>query len=179
MLLSGLLSSALPLQLFLQKDNYPTKSQRWETLQQSHHLSGPKLFVGDWLRPGYVMQIYLIKCKGKFTEIYLKKVFPARLHLAMRFSRQEYWSGLPCPPSGDLPNPGIEPEPLCLLHWQLGSLPLAHLGNPRYIQKRFFLPLVKRHYFLLKCITLINKSVLKNKKRERKTHKKKKFVLCC
>ena len=31
--------------------------------------------------------------------------------LAMRFffSRQEYWSGLPFPPPGDLPNPGIEP----------------------------------------------------------------------
>ena len=30
-------------------------------------------------------------------------------HLSMRFSRQEYWSGLPCPPPGDLPNPGIKP----------------------------------------------------------------------
>ena len=30
--------------------------------------------------------------------------------LSMGFSRQEYWSGLPCPPPGDLPNPGIEPE---------------------------------------------------------------------
>ena len=29
--------------------------------------------------------------------------------LSTRFSRQEYWSGFPCPPSGDLPNPGIEP----------------------------------------------------------------------
>ena len=29
-----------------------------------------------------------------------------------RFSRQEYWSGLPCPPPGDLPNLGIEPMPL-------------------------------------------------------------------
>ena len=28
------------------------------------------------------------------------------------FSRQEYQSGLPCPPPGDLPNPGIEPSPL-------------------------------------------------------------------
>ena len=26
------------------------------------------------------------------------------------FSRQEYWSGLPCPPQGDLPNPQIEPR---------------------------------------------------------------------
>ena len=30
--------------------------------------------------------------------------------LSMGFSRQEYWSGLPCPPPGDLPHPGIEPE---------------------------------------------------------------------
>ena len=30
----------------------------------------------------------------------------------MEFSRQEYWSGLPCPPPGDLPIPGIEPSSL-------------------------------------------------------------------
>ena len=30
--------------------------------------------------------------------------------LSMGFSRQEYWSGLPCPPPGGLPNPGIEPK---------------------------------------------------------------------
>ena len=29
--------------------------------------------------------------------------------LSMGFSGQEHWSGLPCPPPGDLPNPGIEP----------------------------------------------------------------------
>ena len=29
--------------------------------------------------------------------------------LSMGFSRQEYWSGLPFPPLGDLPDPGIEP----------------------------------------------------------------------
>ena len=28
----------------------------------------------------------------------------------MGFSKQEYWSGLPCPAPGDLPDPGIEPE---------------------------------------------------------------------
>ena len=32
--------------------------------------------------------------------------------LSMGFSRQEYWSGLPCPPPGDLPNPGIQPKSL-------------------------------------------------------------------
>ena len=30
----------------------------------------------------------------------------------MGFSRQELWSGLPCPPPGDLPKPGIEPMSL-------------------------------------------------------------------
>ena len=48
----------------------------------------------------------------------------------MGFSRQKCWSGLPCPLPGDLPNPGIKlVVSLCLLHWQLGSLPLAPPGK--------------------------------------------------
>ena len=49
--------------------------------------------------------------------------------LSMGFSRQEYWSGLLHPPPGHLPNPGIEPCLLCLLHWQAGSLPLVPPGK--------------------------------------------------
>ena len=45
--------------------------------------------------------------------------------LSVGLSRQEYWSGLPCPPPGDLPNLGTEPTSLMSLHWQAGSLPLA------------------------------------------------------
>ena len=44
--------------------------------------------------------------------------------LSMRFSRQEYWSRLPRPPSGHLGNPGI-----WLLHWQASSLPLSPPGK--------------------------------------------------
>ena len=40
--------------------------------------------------------------------------------LPMGFSRQECWSGLPFPPPGDLPDPGIEPE---FPAWQADSLP--------------------------------------------------------
>ena len=47
--------------------------------------------------------------------------------LSMEFSRQEYWSGLPFPPSGDLPNQGIKPVSPVL---QADSLPLSHLGTP-------------------------------------------------
>ena len=50
--------------------------------------------------------------------------------LSMGFSRQEYWSGLPFPPPGELPNPGINPRLLRLLHWQAGSLPLVPPGKP-------------------------------------------------
>ena len=42
--------------------------------------------------------------------------------LSLGFSRQEYWSGLPCPPPGDLPDPGIEPVSLtstCIGRWLL------------------------------------------------------------
>ena len=48
--------------------------------------------------------------------------------LSMGFSRQECWSGLPFPPPGDLPDPGIEPASPAL---QADSLPLSHLGSPK------------------------------------------------
>ena len=49
--------------------------------------------------------------------------------LSMGFSRQKYCSGLPCPPLGDFPNPGIQPHLFCILHWQVGSWPLVPLGK--------------------------------------------------
>ena len=45
--------------------------------------------------------------------------------LSIRFSRREYWSGLPFPTPGDFPDPGIKLASLMSLHWQAGSLPLA------------------------------------------------------
>ena len=48
--------------------------------------------------------------------------------LCMGFSGQEYWSGLPCPPPGDLPDPGIEPVSPVASSLQADSLMLSH--NP-------------------------------------------------
>ena len=45
--------------------------------------------------------------------------------LSMGVSRQEYWSGLPGPPPGDLPNPGIKPTSLVAPSLQLDSLSLS------------------------------------------------------
>ena len=47
--------------------------------------------------------------------------------LSMRFSMQEYWSGLLFSPLGDLPDTGL----LWPLHWKADSLPLRHLGIPQ------------------------------------------------
>ena len=49
--------------------------------------------------------------------------------LSMGFSRQEYWSGLPCPLPGDLPDPGIEPMSPVL---QADSSPRASREAPRW-----------------------------------------------
>ena len=46
---------------------------------------------------------------------------------SLGFSRQEHWSGLPCPPPGDLPNPRIEPRSPTL---QVDSLPAEPQGKP-------------------------------------------------
>ena len=50
--------------------------------------------------------------------------------LSMGFSKQEYWSGLPCPSPGDLLNPGIEPRFPVSSALQADSLPPSHWGNP-------------------------------------------------
>ena len=44
--------------------------------------------------------------------------------LSMGFSRQEYWSACHAFLQGIFPMQGLNPCLLCLLHWQVGSLPL-------------------------------------------------------
>ena len=68
--------------------------------------------------------------------------------LSMEFSRQEYWSGLPFLPLGDLPDPGTEPRLLGLLHllhWLAGrffttsatSSTLKHVGNYKDLGNKY------------------------------------------
>ena len=51
--------------------------------------------------------------------------------LSMGFSRQEYWSGLPSPSPGDLPNPGIKPT--SLTRPALAGRFFITSGKPKYI----------------------------------------------
>ena len=54
--------------------------------------------------------------------------------LSVEFSRQEQWSRWLCPPPGAPPDPRIKPCFLCLLDWQVCSLPLSPPGKPRRSQ---------------------------------------------
>ena len=79
------------------------------------------LFVFSWFTfiPGIILHIYvspqLQDCSYLSSESFSVISHSLQSHgvapwatLSMGFSRQEYWSGLPCPSPGDLPNPGIE-----------------------------------------------------------------------
>ena len=54
-----------------------------------------------------VLKIVFHVC-AKSLHLVSNSLRPHQTPLSMGFSRQEYWSGLPCPPPGDLPDPGIE-----------------------------------------------------------------------
>ena len=68
----------------------------------------------------------------------------------MGFSWREYWNGLPFPPLGDLPEPGIEPASPLLA---ADSLPLSHLGSPLLIN--LLLP-ISQHFVLYCWLSLFS-----------------------
>ena len=83
--------------------------------------------------------MYLCVCVFSCVQLFVTpQAVPCQHPLSMKFLRQKYWSGLSFPPSGDLPDQGIEPmspaspvlggrffttEPLA--HW----LPTGYLGS--------------------------------------------------
>ena len=67
--------------------------------------------------------------------------------LCVGFSRQEYWSGLPCPSPGDLPDPGIEPGSPAL---QADSLLSEPPGKPMCRNILKSLKDAFREYFMTK-----------------------------
>ena len=85
--------------------------------------------------------VCVLECGGGFTGVKVKVLVvqpcPARCDpvdrspqapLCMGSSRQKYCSGLPVPPPGDLPDPGIKPRSPA---WQAESLPAEPPGKPQ------------------------------------------------
>ena len=74
--------------------------------------------------------------------------------MSLGFSRQEYWSGLPCSPPGDLPNPGREPGFPAL---QADSLPRSHHESPvKTVYMPFVSPEINLEIHMTKQLTFLN-----------------------
>ena len=57
----------------------------------------------------FAVLVYSLSCIQLFVTLWIVARQPS---LSMGFFRQDYWSGVPSPHSGDLPDPGIEPSSL-------------------------------------------------------------------
>ena len=75
----------------------------------------------------------VLSCSVTSDSLQPHGLWLARLLCPWGFSKQEYWCGLPCPPPGDPPNPGIEPRSPAL---QADSLPTELSGKPVYLFSR-------------------------------------------
>ena len=103
----------------------PCAPPPWCPTHLSHQRAWTELPV--WQVPSS----YLTHGGGLVAKSCLTLVTPwtvaCQASLSMRFTRQEYWSGLPLPSPGDLPDPGIEPWSPTL---QADSLPTELWGKP-------------------------------------------------
>ena len=107
-----------------------------------------------------VAQLYLTLCNTKdcvFEEL-------GRLLCPWGFSRQEYWSAFPCPPPGDLPNPGTEPRSHILqADSLLSESPGKHTKCPTTLKKWTCLgwhPWIGKEGLVVHCVNFLNQSDL-------------------
>ena len=78
-------------------------------------------------------------------SLWLHGLQPGRLLCPWGFSREEYWSGLPCPSPGHLPNPGIEPRSPAL---QADSL-LSELSGELYLFANCLFHVITHYIYMI------------------------------
>ena len=104
-----------------------TESRKWPTDFHFHLVFSPRLVK-------HSQRILFKVCMlSHFSSVWLFASLWTVAHqapLSIGFSRQEYWSGLPCPPPGDLPDPGNEPVSFMFPELAGGFLPLVPPGKP-------------------------------------------------
>ena len=81
-----------------------------------------------WTIKKAVLCCAVLSCSVKSDSLWPHGLQPPRILCPWVVSRQEYWSGFPCPPSGDLPNPDIKTRSSAL---QADSLPYELPGKPK------------------------------------------------
>ena len=113
-------------------DMYTLLDFKWITTRIYCVAQGTRLNVmwkpgweGVW---GDCMHVYSLSHVWLFATLWtVARQAPS----SMGFSRQEYWTGWPCPPPGDLPDPGIKPASLCLPHCRWILCPVSCQESPR------------------------------------------------
>ena len=103
----------------------------------------PSVRKGELMRLEIMIRIilysYLLCSAESFSHVWLFATtwtVARQSPLSMESFRQEYWSGLPCPPPGDHPNPGLPHRRQILYH-------LSHQGSP-WILELVACPLSRR-----------------------------------
>ena len=100
-------------------------SQHWTGILTFPHLHPNPI--------SHCLSLLVVPCAQSLSRVQLFVTLwtvACQAPLSLGFSRQEYWSGLPFSPPGDLPNPGMEPERFASPALQTDSLPLSHRGSP-------------------------------------------------
>ena len=89
------------------------------------------------------MKLLLFSCQVASDSLLSPWTVARQAPLSLGFSRQEYWSGLPCPPLGDHPDPETEPVSPALA---AGLLTTEPPGKPQTVKQMV--------YFRLSCFSM-------------------------
>ena len=131
--------------MIFEKFNGKVYSEKMLLFMEAHSL-GKSVFA---VFARIILSIYCIQCVCVLSHFSCVRLFVTlwtvshKAPLSTEFFRQEYWSGLPCPPPGDLPNPGIKLVSPASPALQVDSLPTEPLG------KLFCLRRVHKHFMEL------------------------------
>ena len=111
--------------------------------------------------PSFSLALFMILCFHVCVHVCVthsvvsNSLKPHGVPLSMGFPRQEYWSGLPCSPPGNLPDSGIEPmSPESLLHcrwiiyhWATGGAPSRDLLYSKGNYTKYFVTICKEKLY--------------------------------
>ena len=88
----------------------------------------------------YHLSTYVVTCFSCVPRFASPWLITCQAPLSIKFFRQEYWSGLPCPAPGDLPNLRIKSVSSEAPALQVDSLPPSHWGSPAtYFSPKWYL----------------------------------------
>ena len=104
---------------------FRNKQKQYKAYVKKEVIKFKKAQTSKFCRSGYCLQTYHLRCVMvqllSHDQLFCKPMDRSQAFLSVGFPRQEYWSGLPFPSPGDLPNPDIEPRSPAL---QADSLPI-------------------------------------------------------